>query len=118
MKNLLKAEEIGMLGISIYFFTLLDYPWWLFLALILAPDISFLGYTINPKVGAATYNFFHHKGIAVIVGFLGLILVLPLLQLLGIILFAHSSLDRLLGYGLKYNNGFAYTHLGNLNEKK
>src|SRR5690349_10207353 len=109
MKNLLKAEEIAMLGVSIYFFNLLDYPWWLFLALILTPDISFLGYIANAKVGAATYNFFHHKGMAVLVGLSGLIFDLPLLQLIGIILFSHYSLDRILGYGLKYNSGFEYT---------
>jgi hypothetical protein len=34
------------------------------------------------------------------------------LQISGIILFGHSSMDRSLGYGLKLNEGFKYTHLG------
>ncbi|MEE4409593.1 MULTISPECIES: DUF4260 family protein [unclassified Serratia (in: enterobacteria)] len=30
---------------------------------------------------------------------------------------AHIGFDRTLGYGLKYAQGFAYTHLGRLNNK-
>ncbi|AGO54910.1 DUF4260 family protein [Serratia plymuthica] len=29
----------------------------------------------------------------------------------------HIGFDRTLGYGLKYAKGFAYTHLGRLNDK-
>lgn len=39
-----------------------------------------------------------------------------LLEGIGIILFSHSSLDRALGYGIKYEIGFKYTHLGELGE--
>lgn len=28
----------------------------------------------------------------------------------GILLFAHASLDRIFGYGLKYEQGFKFTH--------
>ena len=34
------------------------------------------------------------------------------LQVTGIILFGHSSMDRMFGYGLKLSEGFQYTHLG------
>ena len=30
----------------------------------------------------------------------------------GLILFGHSSMDRILGYGLKYPDSFEHTHLG------
>lgn len=36
----------------------------------------------------------------------------PLLSLIGIVMLAHSSLDRVLGYGLKYPDSFQRTHLG------
>ena len=35
-------------------------------------------------------------------------------MLAGIILFGHSSFDRILGYGLKYTDSFKNTHLGSL----
>ena len=31
---------------------------------------------------------------------------------IGILLFTHSSFDRLLAYGLKYTDDFKHTHLG------
>ena len=37
----------------------LDFAWWVFPACILLPDISMIGYAINPKVGAQIYNFIH-----------------------------------------------------------
>ncbi|WP_420576538.1 DUF4260 domain-containing protein [Ekhidna sp.] len=114
MKNLLKVEELAMFLLSIYLFSLLDYAWWVFLLLILAPDIGMLGYLINTKVGALTYNIFHHKGIAILLLVFGWAAISEEIMLAGIILFGHSSMDRIFGYGLKFNDNFKHTHLGNL----
>lgn len=112
MKNLLKLEELAMFGIAVYLFTFLDYPWWLFAIFFLAPDIGMAGYLINQKAGAFTYNILHHKGIAVAIYMIGIFLSQPLIMFAGLILFAHSSFDRILGYGLKYSDSFKNTHLG------
>jgi hypothetical protein len=45
---------------------------------------------------------------------LGIVLSLPVMQLAGVILFGHSSMDRIFGYGLKYSDSFQHTHLGML----
>jgi hypothetical protein len=112
MKLILKLEELGLLILGIYLFSLLDYQWWWFLVLILAPDFSMIGYIFGNKVGAISYNLFHHKGIAIAIYLVGIYYQQQEVQLAGVILFSHSSLDRLLGYGLKYETGFKYTHLG------
>ncbi|MEP1034148.1 DUF4260 domain-containing protein [Ekhidna sp.] len=114
MKNLLKMEELAMFLLSIYLFSLLDYAWWIYLFFILTPDIGMLGYLVNPRLGATAYNLFHHKGIALIVGFLGFWWGIVELQLVGVILFGHASMDRIFGYGLKFSDNFKHTHLGNL----
>lgn len=114
MKTILKLEELGQLLLGIYLFSLLPYSWWWFLALILVPDVGMLGYLLNERIGAWMYNFFHHKGIAVAIYLLGSYLSVPLLQLLGVIWFSHSAMDRLFGYGLKYEKGFKFTHLGEI----
>lgn len=114
MKTTLKLEELGMFLLSIYAFNQLDYAWWVYLALILTPDIGMIGYLFGNTVGAFTYNLFHHKGIAVGVYVLGMYLGLNIVMLMGIILFGHASLDRVFGYGLKYTDGFKSTHLGKL----
>ena len=114
MKTIIKLEEVGLFILGIYLFSLLNYQWWWFLVLILAPDFSMLGYIVNNKVGALSYNLFHHKGIAVLLYLIGCYLEIEILQLVGVILFSHSSMDRMFGYGLKYEQGFKYTHLGEI----
>lgn len=114
MKTVLKLEEILMFVLGIYLFNQLDYAWWWFLALILAPDIGMLGYLLGNRAGAFTYNLFHHKGMAIIIYLLGSYFSIPLCQLVGVILFSHSALDRAMGYGLKYDKGFKFTHLGEI----
>lgn len=112
MKTIIKLEETALFFLGIYLFSLLNFEWWWFLVLILAPDLSMLGYLFGNKSGAFFYNVFHHKGIAVSLYILGSYLNNELLQLAGIILFSHSAMDRIFGYGLKYEKGFKYTHLG------
>ena len=112
MKNLLRLEEFAIFLLAVYLFAELDYAWWVFLALLLAPDLGALGYLAGPRIGATTYDLTHHKGIAVAAYLVGALLGSQILQLVGVIMLAHSSLDRVCGYGLKYPDSFDHTHLG------
>lgn len=112
MKILLKLEELLMFGLSIFLFSKLDFAWWWYPLLLLAPDLSMVGYLINPRVGAITYNIVHHKAVGVGIYIFGSFLTNQPLQLAGLIFFGHSSIDRFLGYGLKYPDSFQHTHLG------
>ena len=112
MKKLLKLEEVFMFAFSIFLFTKLDIAWWWYPVLIFTPDLSMIGYAINPQLGATTYNFIHHKALGISIFVIGVILASQPLQLTGLILFGHSSMDRILGYGLKYPDSFQHTHLG------
>jgi len=118
MNAVIKLEEFGMFLFSIFIFSLLPYEWWWFPILILAPDISMAGYLVNNKVGAVLYNIVHHKAIALAVLVLGYYLDQPSVVLAGTILFGHSSMDRLFGYGLKTFKGFKYTHLGQIGNER
>lgn len=113
-KSILIFEELLMFLLSIAAFSYLPYAWWVFPAVILLPDIGMLGYLIDNRSGAWLYNLFHHKGLAVIIFTCGLYFHWPVLQLTGIIMFGHASMDRVFGFGLKYEKGFKYTHLGKL----
>jgi hypothetical protein len=118
MKYLLKLEEAFMFVLSIFLFSKLDFAWWLYLALLFAPDLSMLGYLGGTKVGALTYNFIHHKAVGIGIFIIGTLLANQPIQLAGIILFGHSSMDRILGYGLKYQDSFQNTHLGLIGSSK
>ncbi len=118
VKNLLKLEEAFLFGFSIFLFANLSYSWWWYPLLIFAPDLSMLGYLGGAQMGAAVYNFIHHKALGIGIFVLGIILVNQPLQLTGLILFGHSSMDRMLGYGLKYPDSFEHTHLGMIGKSK
>jgi hypothetical protein len=90
----------------------LDGGWWRFLALILLPDVSLIGYVWGPRVGAALYNALHSYAVPLALGLLGGVLDNRSLLLTGTLWLTHIGIDRMLGYGLKYPSGFQDTHLG------
>lgn len=114
MKLLIKLEELGLFGICMFVLLSMDMgvPWWLYILLFFAPDIGMLGYLINTRVGAVTYNFFHHRLTASIALFLGIWMCNDYWLMAGLILFAHAAFDRVLGYGLKYPDSFKHTSAG------
>jgi hypothetical protein len=118
MHKILKLEEAATFGLCVYGLVLLKAEWWYYTLLLLGPDISMLGYLAGNRTGAVCYNTFHHKGLAVIVFALGIYSQSWALQIIGVILFGHSSMDRAVGYGLKYFEGFEHTHLGIIGKAK
>ena len=107
MKYLLKVEEIFLFLLSIFLFSRLEISWWWFPALLFVPDIGMVGYFLNNRV----YNVVHHRAISISFYIIGAIVFSQIIQLIGIILFAHSTLDRVFNFGLKYPDNFKHTHL-------
>jgi hypothetical protein len=116
MKTLLQAEQAAQLTIAILglYFQPISISWWIWPFLFLSPDISMLGYLVNTQWGAVCYNLFHHKLTAVIIVVIGYFLHNDIILFIGLLLYAHSSFDRLFGYGLKYPDNFKHTHLGQI----
>lgn len=86
--------------------------WWLFAALWLTPDLSMLGYLAGPCRGARIYNAFHTYVMPAVVALFALLMHTHLALAIALIWANHIGVDRLLGFGLKYGDGFGYTHLG------
>jgi hypothetical protein len=118
MKNILKLEELAEFALGIFIFSRLDFAWWYFPLLLLSPDIGMLGYLVNPKIGAWLYNLFHHKALAITILVFGFTQNNQVVMLVGTILFSHAAFDRTMGYGLKYEDSFANTHLGKIGKDK
>lgn len=70
-----------------------------------------LGYIVNKKLGAAFYNSAHTYAAPLLVfAFLWCSGLSSSLWLI-LIWLAHLGLDRMVGYGLKYETAFKDTHL-------
>lgn len=119
MKFVIILEELAMTVVALYLLSQhsLGISPLLWILLFFTPDLGMLGYLANARIGAFTYNVFHHKGLAIAIVLAGYALNNEVLIAIGILLFAHASFDRIFGYGLKYSSGFKNTHLGSLDKK-
>lgn len=113
-RTLLRLEGFGVFIGAVSLFVILGGQWWLFLVLVLAPDLSMIGYLRGPQVGAMVYNAAHTYLAPLVLGALGWWLPMDLLLLGASIWAAHIGIDRLVGYGLKYPTTFADTHLSRM----
>ena len=114
---LLRLEGAAALALAAGLYGTHGGGWALFALLLLAPDLSALGYLAGPAAGAAWYNAAHTYLVPAAMGAVGLATGHTSLPLLALIWTAHIGMDRLLGYGLKYPDGFKRTHLDGLGKQ-
>jgi hypothetical protein len=118
MKNIIKLEEAAQFVFSIYIlqtqFTL--HTWYILIFFL--PDVFAVGYFIGPKTGSFFYNLSHHKGISLMLIAAGIIVNAKPCLLYGLLFYSHSSFDRMLGYGLKFEDSPNHTHLGYIGKEK
>ncbi len=109
---LLRIEGLAVGAISALLYARTGASWWLFAALWLAPDLSILGYFLGPCRGSRIYNTAHTYTLPITLAVCGLLVHANALLPFALIWVNHIGVDRLMGYGLKYSNGFDWTHLG------
>lgn len=110
---LLKTEGLVLLFGALVAFWQFDVSWWWMLA-ILVPDISMMGYLQDTKTGALTYNIGHSAILPGLLAIVGFVNNWPTVFAVSLVWLAHIGIDRALGYGLKYSDGFKHTHLGSI----
>src|ERR1700748_2056613 len=108
---LLRIEEATLLLLTLFAYQHLRASWLLFAILFLTPDLFMLGYLINPRIGAATYNLAHTLTSPLTLLLASYIEHWPLATAIALIWTTHIAFDRLLGYGLKYPTYFKNPHL-------
>ncbi|MBY0222574.1 DUF4260 domain-containing protein [Sporosarcina aquimarina] len=82
-----------------------------FLVLLLAPDLSALGYLKSVKIASVLYNLVHTYTIPAIQMICGLLIDHHHALKVSLIWIAHIGMDRMFGYGLKYPTKFQDSHL-------
>ncbi|TMJ08493.1 MAG: DUF4260 family protein [Bacillati bacterium ANGP1] len=112
--KIIRIEGLIVFLGALYFYHVLNASWLLFVILLLAPDLSMVGYLKDKQTGALTYNLVHNFTLAALLIGIGLFTSNKFLTSLGLILTAHIGADRFLGFGLKYATDFKDTHIQRL----
>jgi hypothetical protein len=108
---LLRLEGLAVAVGAVVLYYHEHFGWILFVALILAPDLSFAAYVFGPRVGAIAYDAVHTEIFPVALGTVGVVADSSAATKIALIWLAHIGADRVLGYGLKYPTAFKDTHL-------
>jgi hypothetical protein len=112
---LLRLEGLGLFALATLLYGSTHLSWIAFAVLFFTPDISFLGYLAGPRTGAIAYNLAHDTTSPILLVVAGYFIAANFIVLaVALIWLAHIGFDRALGYGLKYQTGFSYTHLGRI----
>ncbi|MEK4966762.1 DUF4260 domain-containing protein [Cytobacillus kochii] len=108
---IVKWEYILLLLLKVVAYITWEFSILAFVIFLFLPDVFMFGYLLNKKVGAILYNIGHTFIFPLLI--LGIYFVIkePILLMVSLIWSAHISMDRALGYGLKYEEGFKVTHL-------
>ncbi|MGX9392498.1 DUF4260 domain-containing protein [Nitrobacteraceae bacterium UC4446_H13] len=114
VKTLLRIEGLTLFIGMTLLYGVWGGSWWIYAALFFIPDLSFLAYLAGPRAGAAFYNATHTYMPSLILSVIGFALAMPLTLSISMIWMAHIGIDRALGFGLKYDAGFGFTHLGRI----
>ena len=108
---LLRIEELALFTATIFLYQHLHFSWLLFAILFLAPDLFMLGFLLNPRLGAATYNLAHTLTLPITLLLASYLQHWSIAEAIALIWTTHIAVDRLLGFGLKYPTFFKDTHL-------
>ena len=114
VRTILRVEGFALFAAALGAYFILDGRWWLLAVLILAPDLSFLGYLAGNRIGAFAYDAVHATIGPLALGALAVAAGWPAVLSVALIWLAHVGMDRAFGYGLKYPTGFPDTHLGRI----
>lgn len=112
---LLRMEGLAVTLVAVSLYAVNGFGWWMLALLVLAPDLSALGYLVGRRTGAVSYNIIHTYTLPLTLGMTGFLLSEPLALQLALIWFVHIGVDRFAGYGFKYRDSFKHTHMQAVN---
>lgn len=126
MRYFVKLEYIfASILVALFYLLVGEFDWWWLIVLFPLFDISLVGYMMNPRVGAITYNIVHSFAGPAILACVYVVTVGhtaadearvftsdSLLLFTILVWIFHICVDRALGFGMKHVEGAGYTHLG------
>lgn len=116
MKTILRFEGLCVLILGTIIYLRFSFDFYHFLIFFFTPDITLLGYFVNKKIGAILYNISHSNILPLILLAYAILFANPFTMKISIIWLCHIGFDRALGFGLKSEDSFFITHLGNIKD--
>ncbi|MDH5796999.1 MAG: DUF4260 domain-containing protein [Paracoccaceae bacterium] len=118
VRFMLQVEGAVIAAAALWLALEMQPPLWMWIVVLIAPDLSFAGYLFGPRVGAVAYNLSHTLIWPILLGLQGFVQLADASEFTSVILITisalwalHIGVDRMLGYGLKYPSAFKHTHL-------
>ncbi len=108
----LRLEGLALLGSAVIGFGVTGQPWWLFVALLLAPDLGAIGYLVSRRAGAVAHNVAHTTVMPLALLCAGYVQHSTVVLAIALVWLAHIGMDRTMAYGLRYPDDFGRTRLG------
>ena len=107
----LRLDGLALAVVAMLLYRELGTAWWIFAVAFLVPDLVLAAYLAGPRIGAMLYNLVHTYVWGAGLFGLGLLSARSALMAVGLIWVTHVAVDRVLGLGLKYPEGFRTTHM-------
>jgi len=111
---ILRLEGTAVLLASMITYGYLGHSWWLFALLLLWPDLAFIAYALDKRVGSIVYNILHSYPLPLLLTGASIMFSWSFGLQFALIWLAHIGMDRTFGYGLKYIGEFKTTHMSNI----
>lgn len=107
-----RLEATAFMVVAIAYYFQQGYSASAFFLCFFLPDLSILAYFKGPRIGAIAYNTVHFYVFPLLLGSYAVYYGNDLAMQTALIWGAHVAFDRMVGWGLKYNDSFCNTDLG------
>jgi hypothetical protein len=119
MKRVVSTEYlIAAILVAVFYISVGNFAWYWLPILFIIFDLSAVGYIVNARIGALTYNIGHSLIAPTLLVALYIATSNQAVLFIALIWLFHIFVDRALGYGLKHTKGFEHTHLGPIGKAK
>jgi len=107
-----RLEGLAIFLTGLYLYHLGGHSWGFFALLFFVPDAGAIGYLKGPRLGGIMYNLTHWFVWPIILGLVWMKTGDTTLKAVALIWGIHIAFDRMLGWGLKTEEGFYHTDMG------
>ena len=108
----LQLEAAVLFFACLWIYLWQGHDWSIFVYCFFVPDLAVILYLKNSQLGGLAYNTTHFLGFPIILAVIAFGIGFRPLEMISLIWISHLAFDRMLGWGLKFEDSFFNTHMG------